>query len=186
MIQINLLPVREARRKADLRQQLLQLVLALIVVGTGIAYAHSRIQDQITTAESRVQQMEADIARFKPQLDQVAAFREKKAALQKKIEIIEGLDRARTGPVRMLDELATHTPERLWLTTVTTKGSSIELDGRSLDNELVAVFLGALKDSPYFDNVDLNVTEVTGGPEGLQVVKFKIQASMPTSEKNEG
>jgi len=178
MIQINLLPVREAKRKADFRQHAMQLALVLIVVGAGIGYAHSNLQNQIEAGQNRVHQMESDIAKFKPQLDQVAAFRAKKAELQKKIDIIDGLDRARKGPVRVMDELATHTPERLWLDSVSTKGAEIVLAGQSLDNELVAVFLGALGDSPFFTNVDLNSTELANGPDGLKVVKFKIQASM--------
>jgi Tfp pilus assembly protein PilN len=92
--------------------------------------------------------------------------------------VIAGLDRARKGPVRVMDELATHTPERLWLDSVSTKNGQIELTGQTLDNELVARFLGSLGDSPYFSNVDLNSTELGNGPDGLKVVKFKIQATM--------
>jgi type IV pilus assembly protein PilN len=185
MIQINLLPVREAKRKANLRQHVLQLVLMLIVVGGVIGYVNSNIADKISTAELRVSQMESDIAKFKPQLDQVAAFRKKKAKLQKKIDIIDGLDRARRGPVQVMDELATHTPERLWLDSVSTKGAKIEIAGQSLDNELVAVFLGALGDSPHFENVDLNSTELGSAKDGLKLVKFKIQASMAMPKKSE-
>ena len=122
--------------------------------------------------------MQTDIDKFKPQLDQVAAFRAKKAELQKKIDVIAGLDRARKGPVRIMDELATHTPERLWLDSISARGTKLELTGQSLDNELVAVFLGSLGDSPYFADVDLNSTELGNGPEGLKVVKFKIQATI--------
>jgi type IV pilus assembly protein PilN len=184
MIQINLLPVREAKRKADVKQNALELVFALIVVGATIYYVHSDLTTQIDTAQNRITQMQNDIEKFKPQLDQVAAFRAKKAELQKKIDVIAGLDRARKGPVRVMDELATHTPERLWLDSVSTKGTTLELTGQSLDNELVAVFLGSLGDSPYFDNVDLNSTELGDGPDGLKVVKFKIQAQMvaPTAQ----
>ncbi len=178
MIQINLLPVREAKRKADVKQNVLELVLALIVVAAAVGFAHTDLQTKIDTAQGRVTQMQKDIEKFKPQLDQVAAFRAKKAELQKKIDVIAGLDRARKGPVRVMDELATHTPERLWLDSVSTKGTQIELTGQSLDNELVAVFLGSLGDSPYFANVDLNSTELGDGPDGLKVVKFKIQATM--------
>jgi type IV pilus assembly protein PilN len=178
MIQINLLPVREAKRKADVRQNVLELVLLLIIVGAGVGFVHADLADEIESTEHRVIQMENDIATFKPQLDQVAAFRAKKAELQKKIDVIAGLDRARKGPVRIMDELATHTPERLWLESVSTKGTTLELTGQSLDNELVAVFLSSLGDSPYFDNVDLNSTELGSGPEGLKVVKFKIQATI--------
>jgi type IV pilus assembly protein PilN len=182
MIQINLLPVREAKRTADVKQNVLELVLMLIVLGTVVGFAHAHISDQIGTTQNRIRQMENDIAKFKPQLDQVAAFRAKKAELQKKIDVIAGLDRARKGPVRVMDELATHTPERLWLDSIKTNGRQIELSGESLDNELVATFLGALGESKFFANVDLNSTELGSGPDGLKVVKFKIQASMASPD----
>ena len=175
MIEINLLPVREARRRADIRQQVMQLVLVLIVVAAAIGYAHARLTSQMETVETRIVQMEADIKQFQPQLDQVAAFRKKKANLEKKIDVIEGLDRARRGPVRMLDELSTHAPERLWLTSLSTSGNRISLVGQSLDNELVAVLLHSLGESPYFDRVDLDSTEL-GSKDGLKLVTFKMQA----------
>src|SRR4030095_6891983 len=102
-----------------------------------------------------------------------------------KSDIIAGLDRARKGPVRIMDELATHIPERVWLDTVTTKGPQIEITGQSLDNELVAAFSGALGKSPTFTNVDLNSTEMGAGPDGLKVVKFKIQATIAGMQTEE-
>ena len=182
MIQINLLPVREAKRKADVKQNVLELVLVLIVVTAAIGFAHSDLQAKIDTSDHRITQMQNDIEKFKPQLDQVAAFRAKKAELQKKIDVIAGLDRARKGPVRMMDELATHTPERLWLDSVSARGDQLELTGQSLDNEMVAMFLGSLGDSPYFSNVDLNSSDLGDGPDGLKVVKFKIQATIVTPQ----
>ena len=97
MIEINLLPVREARRAADIRQQFMQLLLVLILVGGGVAYVHSRISSEIEGVKARIVQMESDIKQFQPQLDQVAAFRKKKANLEKKIDVIDNLDRARRG-----------------------------------------------------------------------------------------
>jgi type IV pilus assembly protein PilN len=176
MIEINLLPVREARRAADLRQQFMQLLLVLILVAGGVAYVHSRISSEITSVKGRIVQMESDIKQFQPQLDQVAAFRKKKANLEKKIDVIDGLDRARKGPVRIMHELAAHTPKRLWLTNLTTKGTALTLSGQSLDNELVASLLHALNESPYFSGVDLNNTKLTEGGGGLKVVKFALQA----------
>lgn len=185
MIQINLLPVREARRKADLRQLVMQLVLGLIVVGGGIGILHSRMSERIDVAQARISQMQHDIKQFDPQLKQVAKFRKRKAELEKKIDIIDGLDRARKGPVRVMDELATSTPARLWIEELKTKGTEIELSGQSLDNELVAVFLGSLGDSPYFDGVDLNSTKLAEGPDGLEVVQFKIEAQITTPKDSE-
>jgi type IV pilus assembly protein PilN len=181
MLEINLLPVREARRKADLRQQVMQLVLALIVTCAGIGLAHSKITDQREMAQKRIRQMEDDIERFQPQIEQVAVFKKKKSQLEKKIDVIDGLDQARSGPVRLLDELASRAPERLWLTKLKTKGKTVELEGQSLDNELVAVFLGELNSSKYFDEVDLDETKIQDSRSGgLKLVSFEITARLVT------
>jgi len=47
MIQINLLPVREAKRKADVKQYLLEFVLLMIVAGAAIVFVHTDISDTI-------------------------------------------------------------------------------------------------------------------------------------------
>ncbi len=178
MLQVNLLPVREARRKADLRQYMMQLVLMLIVTVGSIGLIHSRIGDQVERGQARVKQMQNDINQFKPQLEQVAAFKKRKSELEKKIDVIDGLDRARTGPVRVLNELSMRTPDRLWLTSLSTKGKTISLQGQSLDNELVALFLRSLGDSEYFVNVDLDSTKLGAQKGGLKLVTFRIRAEI--------
>jgi type IV pilus assembly protein PilN len=185
MIEINLLPVREARRAADLRQQLMQVLLVLLVVGGGIGFVHSEMNDRIITARARVGQMQRDIDQFKPQLEQVAAFRKKKAKLEKKIDVIDELDRARSGPVRVMSELASRTPARLWLTSVSTSGGTIHLKGASLDNELVAVFLRGLGDSEFFDEVDLDGTNLVGGTGDMKVVSFSIHANISNKKPDD-
>jgi len=183
MIEINLLPVREAKRAADLRQQLMQLLLVVLVVAGGIGFVHSQMNERIVLASARVSQMKRDIDQFKPQLEQVAAFRKKKAELEKKIDVIDELDRARSGPVRVMEELAARAPERLWLTNVSTSGGKIHLKGKSMDNELVAVFLRGLGNSEFFGQVDLEGTKLEGGKGDLRLVSFVINAELVNKKK---
>jgi len=185
MLEINLLPVREARRAADLRQYLMQLLLVVIVCLGGVGLYQSRLSDQVGRAEDRVKQMQSDIDQFKPQLDQVARFKKRKAELEKKIDVIDGLDKARSGPVRVLSELATRTPDRLWLTSLATKGEKIVLKGMSLDNELVAQFLRNLGESEYFENVDLDNAKLSSNRKGLKTVQFAINAELAGTKKPE-
>jgi type IV pilus assembly protein PilN len=177
MLTINLLPVREARRKADLREYMMQQVLVLILVGGSLGLFHSQLADQITKTQGRVTQMQSDIDQFAPQVAQVAAFKKRKSELQKKIDVIDGLDKARSGPVRVMDELASRTPDRLWLTEITSKGGTIKLRGQSLDNELVALFLRSLGESEYFSGVDLGAVKL-GNSKGLKLVRFDIDAKL--------
>jgi len=185
MLEINLLPVREARRAADLRQYFMQLVLVVIVCAGGVGLYQSRLSDQLGRAQDRVEQMKLDIDQFKPQLDQVARFKKRKAELERKSDVIDGLDKARSGPVRVLSELAERTPARLWLTSMSTKGQSIALKGQSLDNELVALFLRNLADSKSFKNVDLDTAKLSSNKTGLRTVQFSINADLAGKKKPE-
>ena len=177
MIEINLLPHREARRAADLRESLVVLVFGSCVLAGGIWWMHTGVQEEIAEARRGVRQLEANIERFRPQQEKVAEFKAYKQKLTLKLDVIEGLDRARSGPLRLLDELAERAPERLWLTGLSTEGRNVTLQGESLDTGVVADFLRSLNESKYFDNVDLDQTS-RGEMDGLKVVRFSIRAVM--------
>jgi type IV pilus assembly protein PilN len=178
MLEINLLPVREVRKRAEARQSLLQLGLVLILSLCAIAAVHLRLREEMNRVAGRIQQMEKDIAQFKPQLDQVEAFKKKKSELEKKIDVIDGLDRARRGPVRLMAELADRIPQRVWVTSLDANGGSIKLQGESLDNELVALFLRDLATSEYFDDIDLEGTKLSANKGGLKLVTFDMKAEL--------
>ncbi|MCH2171172.1 PilN domain-containing protein [Myxococcota bacterium] len=178
MLEINLLPIREARRRAGLRKQAVQLSVGLALTVACIGTVHFHITRDIAESRARIAQMQSDIDRLKPQIEQVAVFRKKKAALTEKIRVIDGLVEARTGPVKLLGELASRTPERLWLTELQSQGTAITMEGLSLDNDLVADFLTQLQESSYFTAVDLNRTKLGNAVDGLKLVEFSIRANV--------
>ena len=187
MIEINLLPHREAKRVADLRENVATLVLGLVVIGGVSLFMNGSVEDEIERARLAVQQMESEIARYKPQEAKVEEFKAKKSELEDKLDVIDGLDSARTGPVRVLDQLAAHTPERLWLTQPETNSGKIKLKGNSLDNGVVADFLRGLNSSDYFVNVDLVKTGRGSTIGGVRLVQFEITADLvtPTADDEE-
>ena len=65
MMEINLLPHREARRAADLRETIALLVLGLVVLAGGIFFMNKSIRSEVAVAEANVAQLEVDIARYK-------------------------------------------------------------------------------------------------------------------------
>jgi type IV pilus assembly protein PilN len=187
MIEINLLPHREAKRAADLRESIALLVLGIVTIVGGAMFLSDQVDEQIELAQTSVSQLENDIEHYRPQEQQVAMFKDKKSELEDKLEVIKGLERARTGPVRMFDELAMHTPERLWITDLSTSGGRIKLIGNSLDNGVVADFLRGLNSSEYFDNVDLLKTGRGQSVNGVRLVRFEVSADLvaPAEEEDE-
>jgi type IV pilus assembly protein PilN len=186
MIEINLLPHREARRIADLRETVAVLGLGLVVVGGGAFFANQSLRDDLSQAQAVVRQLESDIERYRPEEAKVKSFREQREALEDKLAVIDGLDRARTGPVRMMEELARRTPERLWIKSLSTKGGHIELGGESIDTGVVADFLRALNKSEFFSDVDLDRTQGGSESAGVRLVSFVITASLAAQSEAKG
>ena len=179
MLEINLLPIREAKRKADQRQ--LAVLLAVTLAGSlALSVLHfMKVRSDLSTAQSSLSRTQAEIDRLKPQLEQVEAFKKKKAAIEHKLAVIEELDESRSGPVRVFDEIATHIPDRLWLTQFEHAENGIGIEGLSLDNELVAAFMTSLSASPFFQHVELESTEATDvGGFRLNEFRIRAQASM--------
>jgi type IV pilus assembly protein PilN len=176
MIEINLLPHRESRRLADLRQSVALLALGLVIAGGGIFFAASSISGELERAQTNVRQLEAAIELFKPQQEQVASFKKERNQLEDKLDVIKSLAEARTGPVKLFDELADLAPERLWLKSLSTKGGQVTLEGSSLDTGIVADFLRSLNESKLFSNVDLKNTRGGKEVDGVKLVDFKVSA----------
>ena len=181
MIRINLLPIREERRKADLRQFGLILGAALVASIVIVSLYHMKLSGDVKEAKAGVVANQQLIDRFKPQLEQVEEYRKAKAEIEKKLEIIGRIEASRSGPVHVFDELATHAPARLWLTKLKANGGKITIEGMSLDNELVALFLTALNESAYFEDVELRETKAKE-VSGYKLNEFELSAMLASPE----
>ncbi|MEB2343681.1 MAG: PilN domain-containing protein [Deltaproteobacteria bacterium] len=185
MIRINLLPVREARRKAGVRQQMMLLAASLVGAVLLAGVVQVWMMGRISATRGRVAALEKQLEQFKPQQEQVAKFKAKKAEIEQKLAVIENLERSRSGPVHIMDELASHIPERVWLNDLNADNGQIALGGMSLDNELVALFLRALDDSPYFARVELESTELKL-VDSLKLNTFQIRAALESPDQPYG
>lgn len=156
MIRVNLIPAPERREVRGYGELLIGtcLIIALFVV---IAALHilqnKRIEDlnrQITIADKRIKELEV----IKRKVDD---FKAKNAELNRRIEIINVLERNRTGPLYVMDALADAMPNRAWIDEFSEKGLQAKLIGVA-DNEFtVADFMQALQVSPFFKGVELGV-----------------------------
>ena len=105
-------------------------------------------------------------------------IKEQQQALREKLDVLDRLKAARSGPVRMLDELATITPKRLWLRKLDEKAGAVALDGHrtpSIDD--VSELMAALKGSTQFRSVELKKTSAKV-ENGFRVVDFTLTATV--------
>lgn len=155
MIRVNLLPLKDSERAIGRRQRMSLAVLGGCVAAAIMLLPFLYQGRRLRTLDNEIQDMDKQIARFNAQVKEVQEMDRLKKDLQTKLRIIEELDEKRVGPARVLTDLSSATPEKLWLLSMEEKDGAATLTGMALDNETIARFMRQLQDSPYFHSVDL-------------------------------
>ncbi|MEK6725293.1 MAG: PilN domain-containing protein [Deltaproteobacteria bacterium] len=177
MIKINLLPVRAAKKKETLRQQISVAVMSLVLVLIVIGYFHFRIVKNIAEVTAKIASTEGELQKTKTQIGEVSKFKEAKKVLENKLGVIESLKKGKAGPVKMLDELSSVTPEKLWLVSFKEQGRNINIEGTAISNEVIAQFMTDMEKSSNFKDIELVVTEqIEQG--GMKLKKFSLTGKL--------
>lgn len=185
MIRINLMPREEARRAAT-RQR--DQRLAVVAIGSLLAVlliAEFVTRSQASSAEAEVARWRAELVELDRRHRESMQLERRRRELQAKIDTIDVLERQRQGPVHVLDDLSSATPEDLWLLEMREAGGMATLKGRGLDNQTIALFMRQLEASPYFEAVDL--VETRHVEEGQAELKeFSIRARVVYAGRKDG
>lgn len=150
MIRINLLPVEQTKKWELGQKQIVLFLLVLVGVAAGNWAWHSGVAETLALKENQVQRIRQDIAQLDKVISEVRNIAKEKEAIELKLEVLSNLRKARTGPVKLLDNLAVIMPERTWLLSFQERDGKLLLKGGAVTNEDLADFIRALKASAYF------------------------------------
>ncbi len=185
MIRINLLG--QARPKAAKQavplEATVQILFACVAVGLavvilGISYYQQKRQldetmrriDALKAEKASLQQVKADVDKFESE----------KSVLQQRIDVIETLQKNRSGAQDMMQMVANTVVrvDSLWLTTLDRKGDSIVLDGEAGSINAVANFITELKKSGYFGQVEIKNAKENDLLPGVETYGFEMTVNV--------
>ncbi len=176
MIEINLLPVRAARKRESLRFQLTMFSLILAFVLIIITYMSWSANKRDARIETQLKLVQADLIRLNKEVGEIDELKQRKAKLEQKLAVIKDLDKGRLRAAYILGELSQRTPEKVWIESLDKSGKDLKIAGVALDNETIANFMDVLGRSKYFTGVELEVTEqINRG--GLKLMSFSLRCS---------
>lgn len=170
-----------------MRQQAIIAGLALVLLMGILGVFEASILRDIGDVKRKIATADSEIARLKQAKATYEELVKAKKSVEEKLDTIDTLEKARSGPVHMLDELAmaipmdkkATIPKKLWITSMKQDGKKISLSGMAMDNEVIASFMDGLEKSPYFGNVVLMGTQQELGKE-IVLYKFSLQVSLET------
>jgi type IV pilus assembly protein PilN len=177
MIRINLLPVRVSKKKEAGKQQLILFALVLVLGIIGNSFWSGSRASELSGLEAKLKRTREDITQLDRIIGEVKNIKAQQAALKEKLDVLEKLKAGRSGPVRMLDELATITPRKLWLKKLEDKAGVVTFDGAAASIDDISAFMTALKGSKYFSGVELKKTAAKMDDK-LRVMDFQIIANV--------
>jgi len=181
MIKINLLPYRAERKKEIIKKQVffgaLPLLAACLIIGLvwwSTNAKHTQVLEDIAVLQKKIEQS-------KLKMKDIENYKSQKEMLAKKMDIIKTLQKNKSGPVRMIDEISTCLPGNLWLTQFEQKGSSLKLKGSALDNISVSKYMVRLENSANFKDVELleiKTNKKTSVKGGASLKSFQLQSTV--------
>src|SRR5579862_6548599 len=166
MIRINLLGQTrpKAAKQAVPLEATLQIVLgvaAVAVAAVVLSVVYFSQKRQLDDTNRRIQQLQAEKASLQQIKQDVDRFESQKSVLQQRVDVIETLQRNRSGGQDLLQMVANTVvrTDALWLTSMTRTGDSLSVEGEAASINAVANFITELKRSGYFDNVEIQTAK---------------------------
>ena len=155
MIRINLLPHREAARRAK-RQQFYVMaagaaVLGALVVLLGYTIINGRIGSQNEANEF----LKREIAVLDKQIAEIKRLKEQTQALLARKQVIEDLQRDRGETVYLLTELVKQVPDGVYLKSLRQDGGKVNITGYAQSNARVSALMRNLEASPWLESPQL-------------------------------
>jgi len=181
MIKVNLLrePTAKKRRGITLPTissmglALLALFILCAVALGGWWYLLDREIGRLTVSR---EQLRIESARLQELRRQLVEFEKLKKLRESRIQVIEKLKEAQTGPVQLMNALIRCIPlnSNMWLTLVDQKGERIQIVGYAGRSEAIPDFMINLSASGLFKSVDLELVQ-----EDKDASKFSLLCISP-------
>ena len=177
MIRINLLPFRAARKKENIRRQVTVFGLFIGLIIAVMLYFFLDLSSTLSSLRKEEEDIRTKLAGYEQTIKKINQLERQIAEIRTKLEVIKNLEERKTGPVRLLDQIAMAVPkEKLWLTSLVERGGRLTLSGTAMDNETVALFMTNLEKQELISGVDLKRASARSIPQyRLTVSDFSLE-----------
>ncbi|MFZ0450002.1 MAG: PilN domain-containing protein [Desulfatiglandaceae bacterium] len=156
MIRINLLPFRAARKKENIKRQTSVYVLTVVFVLAVMAFVFLQLNSRLRTLRTEKETARKQLAAYAQTTKKINRLKKQIREIRSKLNVIRDLEKKKTGPVLLLDEIAEAVPRnRLWLKSLDDKRGTLVLQGTAMDNETVALFMTNLEKAKHITTVNL-------------------------------
>lgn len=182
MALINLRPWREARKAAQQKQFVTNVLVTAIFAAVTILGVGYYVDMQIERQETRNRYLQAEIAKLDILRKEIQELDTKRARLLDRLQAIHELQGNRPVIVRNFDELVRVLPDGIHYTSLTRRESAVSVTGLAKDNTLVSTLMRNLDQSDWFGEPNLSQVD---SQEGMKNFRLTVNVEKPGAEEAE-
>lgn len=167
MIKINLLPFRAAKRLENIRMQISVFGLSVFLLIAVLCFLFINLSGEIKELQAEHGRLKKELNSYSGMLKEMEDLKKKRTDLKGKLDVIQGLEAQKAGPVQLFDEIAMAVPEgKLFLRSLSESKNNVSMSGVAIDYDTVAQFMTSLEKTKTIDTVTLGSTSQTSkGPQ---------------------
>lgn len=186
MAYINLLPWREEAEKAKQREYF-SLLAAVALGALAVVFLVGQFyQMRIDGQNARNNYLQREIIILDSKIQEIETLNQKKSDLEKRISVIEQLQRSRNVGTQVLSEIAQIVPSGVYLTKMAKQGNLLELAGKSESNNHLANMIRNIENSDLFDDAVLeSITANDAQSKLLSDFKMRVRIKGLIEESDE-
>ncbi len=142
------------------------LIICLLVLGALGALGYwLYAKRNLANTQATMEQRKIEAQKLESAINAVNDFQKKKDSLQKRIDLINQLKQNQKGPVRIMDQVSRDLPDLVWLDTMNITSGHININGRGLNPNAIALFVANVKQDPFFEEPQVGtITQVSLSP----------------------
>ncbi len=173
MIRINLLPYREMRRAARMRQFTVVLSGTAVIALGLIVLGYMALVTEISSQQARNQYLNTEIAKLDKDIADIKDLKQQTKDLLARKQVVESLQSDRSDAVHLLDQLVRLLPEGVFLKSIDQHGDLVHLQGFAQSSARVSTLMRNLDDSAWLS--DATLIEVKAATvQGIQANEFTL------------
>ncbi|TSA11086.1 MAG: fimbrial protein [Betaproteobacteria bacterium] len=189
MIRINLLPWREARRKAHNLQFFILMGMVAGLAASIVLLVHGYYATRISIQAERNSFLKNENTKLDKEIEEIKKLKEEIQALLSRKQVIETLQGDRAQTVYLLEQLVRQTPDGVYMKSIKQTGSKVHLTGYAQSNARVSTLMRNLESSPYLENpslVEIKVANVNNKRLSEFVLNVDLKRKQSETETAKG
>jgi len=201
MIRINLLPTKAVVRVTTAKTQLIIGGVVILVSLLGLLFWANSLKSDIKHLDTQIKEKQQELKKVQAARKKLDIIKKTNEKLKQKMQVIENIEKSRTGPVWLMDQLTDavsrfqvkdyrtgrvtwlYKDDKIFLKSVKISGSKLEMDGTAINNTYLVAFLNNLKyKKDVFKSVSLKYSD-TEVQNKAKVRKFKVVCNVNLNAK---